>query len=601
MSSEKITLANAALHYLERGWIPIPCKARGKEPLIKWAEFRDKAPSPAQVTEWWRRWPDANIALVCGRVSGLVVVDVDTDRGGSPEGQPYTGIRAKTGGGGYHLFYEFPGDKEHVQNQVGKDGLDVRADGGYVIVAPSVHPNGKRYEWQTYDGLGHAPEWALQAPQKEREHSGKQKWLLDLLQGGTSSGSRNDDTARLAGYYAGKGLPVDVVEQLVQEWMRKQGDPLHPDEVSVTVRSVFRTEVRNNKKPKKKTEERGPLSAISFMEYSLKHGTGEEKWLVKDWIPDSTIAFASSPPGSRKTWSMFDLAVSVAGGLPFYDQFEVNETGPVLIFQQEDYHGQVAERINVIALGKMGATPCVFSEDGECSVPVVPPLPIYLHEDRLLRFDNPEIIEEFEKLIGQLKPKLVIIDPLYSAVSTDDYMTKGAEDMFVMKRLRDQYKCSFFIAHHTKKSSDSFNRQDMWGSQFLNAFLETGWQMRPHNEDDSAAVVNRHFKNAGPQPSQKVHFDIDTGDDFVYKVTVTEATEEEVSNAASREGNNTSASHQVYLDLITSAGKAGISQQSLSEETGKNKSSISRACKALEKSGDIMKQSGRWVCVDEIM
>ena len=535
-----------------------------------------------------------------------MVVDVDPRHGGSDEGLPHTGLRVSPGGEdrGTHLYYKHPGGS--VQNQVNDTGLDVRADGGYVIAPPSIHSSGRAYAWETYDAPGVPPQWAIEAPKREPKVEGRERWLLDLIQGGTSDGSRNDDTARLAGYYAGKGLPVDIVEQLVQEWMRKQTDPLDADEVSVTVRSVFRTEERNkkNKKNKKKNKatddgSRGPLSAMSFKSYSLKYGSGEEKWLVDGWIPDCTIAFAASPPGARKTWSMFDLAVSVAGGFSFYDQYEVRERGPVLIFQQEDYHGQVAERLNVIALGRMKQGPCVFSEKGECSVPVIPDLPIYIHPDRLLRFDDSVILEEFEALIAKIKPKLVIIDPLYSAVSTDDYMTKGAEDMFILKRLRDKYKCSFFIAHHTKKSSDSFSRQDMWGSQFLNAFLETGWQMRPHKDDGDAAVVNRHFKNAGPQPSMKIHFDIDTTYDFKYKVTATEATEEETAAAASP-SDDVSSSDIVYIDLIKASNK-GLTQPEIVEATGKSKSAVSRACKRLEKQGEVMRQAGRWVSISNMM
>src|SRR5690606_11586929 len=107
----------------------------------------------------------------------------------------------------------------------------------------------------------------------------------------------------------------------------------------------------------------------------------------------------------------------------------------------------------------------------------------------------------------ELRPALVILDPLYSAAMTDDYMTKSAEQMLRLKIIRDRYGCSFLVAHHTTKHADSMERSRLWGSQFLNALLETGWQVK-RSENDGSIIVRRHFKDTqNPAGNEREEFD----------------------------------------------------------------------------------------------
>ena len=64
------------------------------------------------------------------------------------------------------------------------------------------------------------------------------------------------------------------------------------------------------------------------------------------------------------------------------------------------------------------------------------------------------ILQGLEEQIKAVRPKLVVLDPLYSAGSTEDYMARTAEQMFVFKRWRDTYNCSFLVVHHTKKNTE---------------------------------------------------------------------------------------------------------------------------------------------------
>lgn len=131
--------------YAKRGIPVFPCEAGGKRPLTP-SGFWDATTDPRLIEGWWRRWPGANVGIPTGKRSGLLVLDVDPREGGdatfdalerSTVPAPRT-ARARTGGGGAHLYFRYPTELV-VKNSAGflGHGLDVRGEGGYVLVPPS--------------------------------------------------------------------------------------------------------------------------------------------------------------------------------------------------------------------------------------------------------------------------------------------------------------------------------------------------------------------------------------------------------------------------------------------------------------------------------
>ena len=160
---------DAALIYARRGWPVFPCQSPSsaggcschhddcaspaKHPRIQ-GGLRAATTEEAQLRQWWARWPDANVAVRTGTVSGLVVLDVDPDHGGDDSlerlldrfGPLPDGRLVRTGSGGRHFYFAHPGGT--VRNDTGRrlgPGLDVRGDGGYVIAPPSRHASGESY------------------------------------------------------------------------------------------------------------------------------------------------------------------------------------------------------------------------------------------------------------------------------------------------------------------------------------------------------------------------------------------------------------------------------------------------------------------------
>lgn len=148
-------LGAAAVAYARRGWWIFPLQPRRKEPLTAHGVY-DASDNVALVAAWWSEWPDANIGLDVHR-SGLAVVDLDPARGGLKTWQtlcadygvpPFATTRSRTGGGGLHLLYRAPlGLTLRNSNDKLGPGVDVRGRGGYIVLPPSLHPNGQTYVW----------------------------------------------------------------------------------------------------------------------------------------------------------------------------------------------------------------------------------------------------------------------------------------------------------------------------------------------------------------------------------------------------------------------------------------------------------------------
>lgn len=559
-------LLDAALSYCRMGLSVIPLQPKGKSPIMDWTEYSTRRATEAEIESWWNKNPRANVGIITGKISNIVAVDIDIHRGGKPEEVfdiAPTGLISKTGRGGFHLLYSY--DDSLSRNIVGKDGIDVRSNGGLIVAPPSIHENGNEYKWVKYENIGKVTFLLSKRFEKivDESYEHGEKWLTDALSG-VGSGSRNDTCAKIAGYYAGKGIPRDVATVMLLNWNMTNNPPLSNGEIITTVTSVYKTSYRHTPPvTQNQPAEENKFKVVGMQEYMATYGANAVTWVIPDWLPEQTIGFAISPPGTYKTWMLLDLAVSVATGTDFLGQFPVERAGPVLLIQQEDHHGGLTERIATIINARYNLIP---EEDGDMDnfeIMIPPEIPIYWHPDRKLRFNDKAVMDELEKQVAEIRPKLVIIDPLYSAAETDDYMAKSASEMFRLKEMRDKYKCTFIIAHHKKKKAEGNEREGLWGSQFLNAFLETGWQIR--NTGEAVVSILRHFKVKKASSEIILKFNIETDNSpYKYDVEITEGMDDEESS---------------IVLLLEEKGPMNIKQ--ISDETKIGRSTISRRVKLL--------------------
>lgn len=244
-----MSFLNQAIELLEKGLSIIPVNI-DKKPLIKWEAYQHKIATCEDLETWWDRWPDANIGIVTGAISGLVVVDSD-----GPEGTewinrhlPRTAIYARTAKG-VHAYFRHPGGKVPNKSRIGPY-VDVRGDGGYVVAPPSKHASGASYEWiyvEGYEGFDDLADYKIDS--EPNAGSG-----IDLsairpplsVAEGVGKGSRNQSLAELCGRWVGRGMEFDEILILAQAWNNQNSPPLKDAELVTTIRSIMKAHIRNH-------------------------------------------------------------------------------------------------------------------------------------------------------------------------------------------------------------------------------------------------------------------------------------------------------------------------------------------------------------------
>jgi len=156
-------LLEAALRYADLGWYVFPITPGKKTPITTHG-VKDATTDTKRIQEWWAKWPNANIAVACGRKSGVYVIDVDVTTTRDVDGKasleefpklPGT-IRQNTPRGGFHAF--FKAGNPPVNKNGFRPGIDIRGDGYYVLLAPSIRADGVQYAWMK----GYSP-WEIPA------------------------------------------------------------------------------------------------------------------------------------------------------------------------------------------------------------------------------------------------------------------------------------------------------------------------------------------------------------------------------------------------------------------------------------------------------
>ena len=272
MTTSRAATANlklvAALAYAERGWRVLPvyepngsgcacgqsdCHSPGKHPRIG-AWTNEATTDQGTITEWWGRWPEANVGIATGVTSDIFVIDVDVGEGKAGalsldnlEAKygplPHT-ISVVTGSGGRHLFFRSPGHS--VANRIRvRPGLDVKGDNGYVVAPPSIHLSGERYAFEVGskpDDVqpASAPCWLLDVIAERRPSNGSGPSVAHP-DGGKPipEGERNHTLTRIAGAMRGQGCTPEEIQTAIAEANRNRcSPPLGEREVESIARSI---------------------------------------------------------------------------------------------------------------------------------------------------------------------------------------------------------------------------------------------------------------------------------------------------------------------------------------------------------------------------
>jgi hypothetical protein len=212
------------------------------------------------ISRWWKKWPDANIAIATGKASGFIALDVDPRHGGEDSldllinqyGPLPNTIGAITGGSGRHILFKNPGNIKNRTNML--PGLDVRGEGGYIVVAPSLHACGRRYEWELSSRpleapISEMPEWFLQMivePLQDKPIKKPDNYWVKIIKG-VGEGERNMSAASLAGYLLKHGIAAPIVYELMLLWNERNSPPESIEVIEITFHSILKRELKRLK------------------------------------------------------------------------------------------------------------------------------------------------------------------------------------------------------------------------------------------------------------------------------------------------------------------------------------------------------------------
>jgi len=138
-------LLQTALAYLRAGKPVFSVDRETKRPLVAWREYQKRLPTEAKVRKWWSRWPEGNLGMATGHLSGVIVVDCDSPEAVQrftetyPEAQTTKQVET---GRGRHFYFRFT---EGIHSGKFSLDVDIKAEGGLVVISPSLHANGTQY------------------------------------------------------------------------------------------------------------------------------------------------------------------------------------------------------------------------------------------------------------------------------------------------------------------------------------------------------------------------------------------------------------------------------------------------------------------------
>jgi hypothetical protein len=481
-------ILDQALEYLDRGWGVLPISPTEKTPLPKWGHFVDTLtlPTEQEVIKWWTEWPDAQLAIITGPLSGLVVVDCDNEearQSAEKLGLTSTPVVVKTRKG-WHYYFQYPRNERWVKNRVGRadgdgaewpavGGLDLRGSKGYVLAPPS-----KNYSWQIMQGADwddlpvySAPK-TLVRPQASNVvdfnefkfegmslehvsiHQSIWKSTADLVtkhgrlaEGGGNA--RDDRLWKCISEAAAQGLRGSELVSNATDFMDQfYSTPISIKKVEQMCQRVEGMEAKNHPdrlEPEKEEEEQKKLRGITTRDIQrLEDEAGEVRYFVEPFIPTSgTICQVHGYSGHGKSMFTRHLLYSAAAGNDRFGPFELHDVPRVLYCDYENSRTNVTKFLKrcMSSFGDAGDRFTIFAPFDE--------------EDEMnLRTQEGRAL--LQRWIAYTRPDIIVIDTIRSAFpgleenSSEEW--SGINQLCLKLR---NVGITVILVHHSNKPSES--------------------------------------------------------------------------------------------------------------------------------------------------
>lgn len=303
-------------------------------------------------------------------------------------------------------------------------------------------------------------------------------------------GERTAHLTRLAGKLIQQGHALDVVKVLAQGWNHRNFEPLPEDKVNATCEGIWETHRRNH--PEVAAGSSAAEGSLLFEpeEARVSRFIGktppERQWLVRNFLPYGKVAGLVAPGGTGKSQFLLQLAVSVAGGVPFLGFPDAPESGGVLVLAAEDDEEELHRRtyniINFLAMA--------HRDDEELIRRIAQNLYIrpMVAENNLMTVATngtkevthttyvDRLIHTAEKIPNL---RLIIVDPASRFRGGDENAAQDTTRFIeALERLPAATGATLVVAHHTNKWSSNAAEQNQNAARGSAAFTDgIRWQM----------------------------------------------------------------------------------------------------------------------------
>jgi len=261
--------------YVKWGWSILPIMPGLKRPAVaSWVQYQKRKPTKEELQLWFED-PTMGVGVVTGAISNLLVVDEDSYKENGIKLELETPLKAISGSGGRHLYFRY---SEGIGNAVNHTkSIDIRGEGGFIVLPPTIHPNGETYRWESEvpENLESLPalDASIANEIAKTDMVASKLNISDYLS--VDSGGRNDSLHRVACAILNKHPEAEAIP-IIMGINQTYSPPLPEWEIKQIIDSA-KAFVKNN--PKKtfkemravRGEDSHPLKIISFDEAEQKY------------------------------------------------------------------------------------------------------------------------------------------------------------------------------------------------------------------------------------------------------------------------------------------------------------------------------------------